>query len=435
MKENTPRGEIMKVMRAIIVSIAFAGLWLLTIGLTKQIARDFAYHFPKQQNQQIIRTFSELREYLPDLPEDFQEVPYYTRKMPEVVQRDIRSMRKKGTDWEIMYQSENGMIQLNLKQSDGDIRVNYGDAITGYYDYENEINSDITMFKDGENIIVYGCGDWGHGRYPERIELSETSADSENIAFGWKKTIDLLGVEEDYEAFNHGKWMTLAQNGKYFRFYYLGQQMTLGKNGEKTARFPGGDIVEFKNGYVLDSNNDLYRMYFCESFVRPWIYFQKVAEDIDAITDDTVMVIRDGRRMRFYIYEKDGYRYISIPDLDTYNAYSYYNSSGNNTSDGTEPVFENWIHEIGEPYVKKEVIKEEEIEWCVYDIYDERRDGTIICTRRRINGLDYLIKNYIPEEERAKFDGLETTPSQLDGIVEELKALYAKYEDVVIYDR
>lgn len=437
MKDNTPQSTIMNVMRLVILGLLFTALCFFGSKVKEQFARDWTYNFPQQQDQQIIRSFSQLREYLPDLPEDIQNIPYYTFELPEIVQRDIKSMRKNGTGWEISYQSENGMIQLTIKQDDGGLRVNYKDSITGYYDYDNEISDNITMFKDGENIVVYGCGGYLHGRYPESFELSETSADSESIAWGYKTTIDLSGADEGYEAFNgfHGEWMTLARNGNYFRFYRLGVPMLLGKNGEETAKFPGGDIVEFKSGYVLDSNKDLYRMYFCESLVQPWIHFQKVAEDIDEITDDTVIVIRDSRYMNFHIYKKDGFSYVSIPDLDTYNAYSYY-SSGSNTCDGTDPAFKNWTYEIGVLYVEKEVIKEEPLEWCVYDIYGERNGGKeVICTRRRINGLDHMITNYIPEEERAKFDGLEIVPSQLSGIVEELKALYAKYEDAVIYNR
>lgn len=445
---------------ALIISIGIA----LTVSLT-------AEHFNTQRTNKnaepvlveegdkliLTRSLAELRNILPELPEDLETKPY-TANIPDMVKNDVDLARSKSDSWQVIYQSEDKMKQIIFEKDQYDpenadgIRVTCIDMESYLLSssYDRNINDNISMYKDGENIIVYGTDSKGYKpRATTQYVISEERARSESVATTGEepRPIDLFGVSEDYKAVSiFNDHMTPARNGRELRFYHMGEPIQMANGLGDTIQFPGAEIVEWNYYYILDSNNDMWYYYYCTNIDEPWMYFQKVAENVDQVTQDVAQiginrVGYQGReyveKLDFCIYEKDGERYVAIPDIKTLKAYGYnygihYDSStAPDYTVRTEKIAADNISAI-ELTVDPDDDYDRYTDWFQKIIYGQGEHEVYML--QRINGLDHHISKEIPDEEINELKGKRIQPEEVPDYIAKLKELYAKYEKQYQYE-
>lgn len=461
--EKPSRATIVMLIFGIVVAIGIISMFAIIITgfLKTQQTRKETQQIPVliEEGDKLIltRSLAELRNVLPELPEDLEAKPY-TANIPDMVKNDVDLARSKSDSWQVIYQSEGKTKQLIFEKDQYDdenadgIRVTCVDRESYLLSssYDKSINDNISMYKDGEEIIVYGTDNKGYKpRATTKYVISEERARSDSIATTGVGTrpIDLFGVSKDYEAVSvYREYMTPARNGNKFRFYHMGEPIQMAGTLGDTVEFPGAEIVEWNYYYILDSNNDMYYYYYCNDPDGPWMYFQKVAENIDKVTDDSVQIGIDkvgykGRKyvekLDFRVYEKDGERYVAIPDIDTLKTYGYNYGANHDASTApdytvrTEKITADNISAI-ELTVDPDDDSDRYIDWFQKIIYGQGEHEVYML--QRINGLDYHTSKEIPEEEINELKGKRIQLEEVPDYIAKLKELYAKYEKQYQYE-
>lgn len=385
-------------------------------------------YFPIIENGHLMRNFSEVRKYLPDEPEDLNSVPYETQ-IPTFIQNDIDKMLDKPEIQDIVYQSKDGLSKVIIYASQsGRIGVSAYDVdYSGISHLHNAIEYDISFYKTENGFNIYGR-DEAKNRQLVSYYLDEEFVGEEIF---YQSSIDLLGVDsfqknpDNVYFWRDNRDLTLTRNGNEFTFYHKGKQY-----GD-TVEFPGADIININDDYIMDSNKDLYYMYYCASLKSQWIHFEKVTESIDEMTGKYVEVgyrTQDpmSNSIHCYTYSKNGKTYAAVPDLETELAYGQTYGKWRDFDNVMEPNYEVQTIEISNDTIK-------EIRLCrsgfsnlilVQHLYGENSDVTIY-EEHILRGIDTYID--VPEEEIAPLLGA-LRPEEYDERIQAIKAVYQKYE-------
>lgn len=363
----------------------------------------------------IKRPYSDLLKCSDEAPEDILSKNYES-VIPKIVQKDIQKMLASNGELGILYYGEQSTIQIE----EDDEEIVFTICTYDYYHHEIKMIDNISMYKSGDSILIYGSTNYTH-RYLDCFKVNEKSVIRESLE---NKYIDLYGTDIEYDKVRaFGKEMSLVNRGKDFMFYRLGKQVG------KTERFPGGEITKYDYHYILDDNNDLYYLYYCAHPSNTWIKFIKVDSDISGITEEFMQ--SSDRGVEYPIYVKNGQRYAGISNVDTEKAYG--NNYGANYDTLDVSTFDFSITTVE---LKKDIssiilnrreadsfLHVEEYDW--YIRYNYANETAYI--EERINGLDSFLTTIIPEDEMKKFDGKEVKSEQLTDVIAELKQLYDKF--------
>lgn len=440
-QERQPMSCVEQIIKKTCITFLIIYIALLVIGVFK-VMMDEKFHNAEIVDDHIMRNISDVVRHLPELPkgESITDSPYETQ-IPDLVQKDIERMLA-GEAKDIVYQSKDGLCKLIIYKTplgeESDISLTYQNLREYPYGSFVELNADFSMYAKNGGIIVYGREDLCC-REISYFFVSEEKTFQESLdqydAYDAKNSIDLFGVDEEFdETRPYICNATLTRKGNEFKIFQSGKQLG------KTEIFPGGEIVvwNYIYEYLLDSNNDLYYMYYCTDPEKPWIHFTKVASSIDAITDEVVRVdhIDTGtyatEKLIFNVYSKDNRRYVAIPDLDTELAYGQKYGKHIEDSKYMMPDYSFETVEISDSNVQTIFLtmdtgRSPYLEFYANYMY-ETESGESVYTRKRIRGLDPEISRDIPSKELQAFCNKAIAPEEYEETVAALKALYAKYE-------
>ncbi len=374
-------------------------------------------YYPRITEGQLVRQISEVIKYLPEAPENFEEQKFKPQ-IPKIISEDIKHMERSEEVEKVVYENKDGSVNLTLEMIGNELVITIHNQ-EQWYSFTEKIFGDIAIYRDGDKILVYG-------QYMQNERTLAYFEVTEDYAFDsvWYKSIDLLGVDKDsYDSYECGSAVTMIREGREFGFYRYGEQV-----GEITT-FPGAEILEIRDGYILDSNNTLYYAYYCANSDEPWVQFVKVADEIDRISDTNVMVesYYDDYPTWFLPYEKEGKLYLAIPDLVTREVYGIF-SSGSHEEGICRPKFAYDTVEISDDNVYTMHIYKTEYgtSWQVRKMYYQPA-GYMVYTENRISGIDTYVSDKIPEDMLKKFDNLYVFPEDYQQVVTELKDLYELY--------
>ena len=395
------------------------------------VIETYHRYFPRIEGGYLIRSFSEVAKHLPDEPEDINSVPYESQ-IPKFIQNDIDRMLDKPEIKNIVYQSKDGLSKVVIYEGEsGRIEVDgYDVDYPGITRLHGPIREDLSFYKTEEGFNVYGRED------PSDRQLVYYKVDEGFVAGGvcYESSIDLLGVDAFQSMYEEGwnypefwrdnKYLTLLRDGNEFTFYHKGQKCG------NTVKFPGADIVTACDSYILDSNNDMYYIYYCADMQGPWIHFEKVAESIDTVTNKRVEFgyekQDDGRTVHrsitYRIYAKNGKEYVAIPDFETEMAYGMRNGEKRDRAGVVNPNYTIETIEISENNLKG-------IQLCHNGgssyIYVRFMYAENVYVEHILRGIDTFID--VPEEEIEPLMGT-IKPEEYDERIQAIKAVYEKYE-------
>lgn len=392
--------------------------------------RTYRHYFPRIEEGHIVRNFSEIIRYLPQKPDNFLNSTYEGH-IPEFIQRDINKILEEDELY-IVYQSEDTLSKLIIrKNSSGEIEISAYKTDSYWSDWHQPIKTDVSFYQTEEGFSVYGRDD-EKNRALVYYEFEEGRVTSGEY---YDSTIDLLGVDEiqgksfwedDNYIWGSNKNLTLLRDENVFKFYYKGTQI-----GE-SIKFPGADISECAYTYILDANNDMYYMYYCADMNKPWIHFEKVAEGIDEVTSDYVnLKYGEGKSryevLNYYIYVKDGKRYVAIPDMETELAYGQRYGKLRDLADVVEPNYSVQTIEISENNIREIKIVRYSPSSLIYVQYMYGKDSMLnIYMEKILRGIDNFIE--VPESEIEPLLGT-IQPEEYEERIQAIKDVYQKYEN------
>ncbi len=186
--------------------------------------------------------------------------------------------------------------------------------------------------------------------------------------------------------------------------------------------------------YVLDENNTLYYFYYSINKDYPWIQFIKIATDVDEVKAFNQNIFYDESR---YIlsYIKNGRQYVSLTNRRVEENYSFYSMKNNSENIYANEKLDFSIHtvELCEENVKYVTFSDKpnsflsnDKDWYV-NFYYQVNDITFY-EQKRINGLDAGLSEKIPEKTKTEFRKKKVTIEEVEGVINELKEVYKKYE-------
>lgn len=397
---------------------AFITMVIMLVIITAFDGLELYQRFcPKVTEGQLVRQISEVLNYLPEAPENF-EAQKFAPQLPKIVKEDIKQMTRSEDIDKVVYENKDGTVNLTLEMVGNELVITK-QAQDQWYSFAEKIFGDIAIYRENDKILVYG-------QYIPNERTMAYFEVTEDYAFDsvWNKSIDLLGVDKDsYETYECGSSVTMIREGRNFSFYRYGEQV-----GETTT-FPGAEILEIREGYILDSSNTLYYAYYCANSDEPWVQFVKVADKVDRISDVNVMVkgyVDDYPRW-FCPYEKEGKLYLAVPDMGTLEVYGIF-SSGSHEKGVCNPRFAYETVEISDENAYTMFIYKTEYgtAWMTQKLYYNPK-GYMVYTEERISGIDTYVSDKIPEDMLKKFDNLYVFPADYQKVVTELKALYEQY--------
>lgn len=395
-------------------------MMIVFFAMTAMDGFDIYHRYvPKVTEGRLVRQISEVVKYLPEAPENFEEHTFEPQ-IPKIIKEDIQSMKRLEEVEKIVYENKNGTVNLTLEMIDDELVITCKNH-DKWFAYVEKIFGDIAIYRVGDKILVYG-------QYMHNERTLAYFEVTEDYAFDaiWHKSIDLLGIDKDgYDYFECGNSVTMIREGKKFSFYRFGEQI-----GESTI-FPGAEIKEIRDGYILDDDDTLYYAYYCASSDNPWVRFVKVAENIDGISNYFGVLVSsyfDDYPTWFAPYEKEGKQYLAVPDLETFETYGI-SKSGSHEGIAYNPKFWYSTVEISDENVYMIHIYKAEYrnEWKAQKLYYEPTAEYLVYTEERISGIDTYVTGEIPKDMLKKFDNLYVSPADYPQVVEELKALYEQY--------
>lgn len=379
----------------------------------------YMFYTPPIKDGHLRRTYDQIMLCLKKDPADIS-VSVYKSEIPKLIQHDIERLLASDGDFDIIYSNKCGENQIVIsKNTDSKNGFNVDVIKDDYYPYP--LTDNISFYEDEGNIVVYGTEGY---RCIWRYEIEDkyVSGFSKDLQ---SEYIDLFGTNLECDMVRtFCRDMTLVIKDKQFMFYQLGRQV-----GE-TFEFPGADIINLNYYYILDSNNDMYYMYYCLDSDKPWVKFNKVAENIDEVTEQTIKAAEDedSYGMEFWVYLKDGVEYVAISDLKTEREYGQNYGKNEVSEENYEPNFEVITIPMSELVNKNTILYLDDygMAWRKRILYPI--ENGIVYLDERLNGLDMKLTDSIPEEKLAAFDGIEVTPYELKETIQKLKMLYQTYE-------
>ena len=380
---------------------------------------------PHIKDGKIIRYYNELIRILDEMPEYGVGETYHSN-IPEKIRNDISMMRKSNELDEIRYYTDSkqrAYISISEYES-GELYIadSYSFMIGGKSD-------NISFYKSNGNIVVLFTPI--HGRDLYKLVMDSSTgypANIEDFTFIKNlKNIDLIGTNQEYDdIWEDNSNMTIIRDGKDFKFYRLGRNI-------KTVTFPGGDIEEISRNQIIDSNNNLYYMYYSVSFQNPWINFVKV-DSIDQIDDSSeIHPVKYSDFYYFPIYLKGDKRYVTTINSEVEETYGYYNNSEYYLVDDSSLDFTTHRLELCRDNVKYVKFTQNDnlvyghvFDWYM-NIYYEI-NGQLYYESERVDGLDSMLVFDIPEERYSQYIDKEVSVDEVDEVIEELKQIYREYE-------
>lgn len=391
----------------------------------------------EMENGTLYRSYEEIFNQLDEIPDNFYEIAY-KENLPDIVKSDIDLLVSEMVQ-EVIYSAENGSSEIHITK---DYECENGYCMYVYsnnsYSVVECLNSDISMYKDDDLIIVLGLSYYS-GRHLLKYDISADSVYTDFV-YDISGDIDLLGVYDEDDNVDNVSFsspnMTLVRIGQDFMLYHLGNQV-----GE-TATFPGDEIKEYDYKYILDARNDLYYMYYSTNEESPWIKFIKVADSIESIIPSDIETlnseVEEGEqvyKMTYPIYIKDNERHASIPnDFET--EITYINNHGNERNKVIENLDFSFtdlnMNAVNQTNISLHLEADNYVsgrygDWYVHFNYEA--GGKKLYVKERVNGLDVYLLRFIPEEEIARFDGRKMKDAfEVMTVLNELKDLYEMYE-------
>lgn len=379
------------------------------------------------ENGHITRTCEQLLEVLDQDPENLTEQPY-VEHIPKQIQQDIDTMLNAEEELDIVYTAQ-GRDIIRIQKNDGDhsgIIVYVKRIDEDYYSgMEEYFVSNLSFYRSGENIVVYGSESSTNRRLMRTAFNAKTGFFDWGEIF-WEDSIDLFGTEIEYQMIRpYNSDMTLFLVDNQFVFYRLGKQL-----GEKVG-LPEGYIQKVTYNYVLSEDNDLYYLYYCANQEKPWIHLVKVDDNVQIEEESFVNA---GANVKYQVYWKDGKRYAGISNLEVERAYGQCYGRCEEAVDISTLDFGIEIVELCEENVSKVVIQKRDVssfsttqfDWYLNYCYEA--NGQTIYETQRIDGLDNHLYNSIPGGVLEKYEGMTIDIDQVDEVVNELKQIYAEYE-------
>lgn len=389
------------------------------------------FYFPKMENGVITRNISDIVQYLPEQPEDMIENPYEAG-LPLFVRFDIMRMQERyncGKSASIVYQSDNTLNYLEIKMYNNKITFSVNSKSNAYLgEGYSSVEANVSLYRTDYGLIIYGRNSTSTRNFVH-CTVSQEWVQSGPLT---SQSIDLVGVghNEDFDdVWQNNSNATMVRQGNSFTFFCNGIQYG------STVEFPGGEIQNSAKYYILDSNDDLYYMYYSTNEKNPKVEFVKVAEGIDGI--DNWITVRDTRETdieyKFPIYKKDNRYYVALPN-NMWQARWYGQTNGKCHEAPFvkfwDDVYEFKTVEISEENVKLKrlTLRNYSSHWQVEQIYCYLDMNYEVYTTANIKGLDSDITSNIPTEEIALFEGRTVTPEEYGELIDELKKLYERYE-------
>ena len=374
---------------------------------------------PHIEDGKIIRYYNELIRILDEMPE-FGVGETYHSNIPEKIRNDISRMRKSNELDEIRYYTDpkrKTYISIYEYES-GELYIEDSYSFMGGSRSDN-----ISFYKSNGNIVVLYTPIQSRRLYWIVMDYyTEYPAND----FTFPLNIDLIGTNQKCEdIWENNSNMTLIRDRKDFKFYHLGTNI-------KTVTFPGEDIEKIRRNRIIDSNNNLYYMYYSVDSQNPWINFVKV-DSIDKLDDFNV--IHPDTNSGYYdfpIYLKGDKRYVTITSSDLEETYGYYNNSQYDSVDDSSLDFTTHRLELCRDNVKYVKFTQNELEyghifdWYMHIYYEI--NGQLYYESERVNGLDSDLVFDIPEERYSQYIDKEVSVDEADEIIKALRDLYEEYE-------
>lgn len=405
---------------------------LVSVGIILIIFLTFLYIKSKPtsiiRDGHITMSYSDLLKCLDEEPKDITQTTYKST-LPKEVNSDIKKMMA-SEDLNIIYCDEDSSSYIRISKNN---HSNQGYELIAYdepFSYLSvEFYDNISMYKNGNKIKVYGSS-YSSSRELQCIEIKVGTGEINYIDLP-TDYFDLYGANIEYDYVrSFMSSMSLIKNGKDFSFFCLGEQI-----GE-TVTFPGDEITEFNYYYALDSNNDLYYLFYSAQKEKTWIEFVKVAENIDSVSygyNENVVIsdIPEYTQIRYPIYTKNGKNYVGISNPST--TYFYGQNYNKNEKATDEPEdFNIYTLELSPENVSYLTLKTQDLslssdlDWYIQTNYTI--NGYDVYTEERVNGLDSELSSLLSENEIKRFAEMKISPNELENTINSLKSLYKNYE-------
>lgn len=395
--------------------------WIVAILILATLSVNL-WQKENSKNTDEPMTYNDLWNILEDAPENFWDRSYQPH-IPEKLMQEIQA----ALDIEggiLEYESENKESTLWITQND--------QKLDGFSIHLNEQGSyfhqsfcdHFAIYRNDTEIIICGT---------EYTDSRSIAACIINVEDGklkfWPEqirnieSIDLFGTKTQFDqAYTFNKNMTLVRIGQNYQFYRYGEAIG------KPTEFPGGEIKESNYQYILDDNNDLYYLYYSDQLSNPWIHFVKVDEGV-IVEKNSELEERD--YYSYVIYQKDGKRYVGVPDYDTFRVYSAYSGDGREKEQNFEIDFTiDRLALVPENVVNATFYQElhniKGGDWYIH--YNYEVGERIVYEKKRVNGLDSYLLYFIPTEKLEEYNDKTVSYEQVPEVVAELKQIYASYE-------
>lgn len=388
-----------KIVQDFLISVRFALIIavvviIVFIGFTKELE--------DKANNVILRHYTEVMKDMDDEPKDISLYKYQAN-IPKIVQKDIDKMLEMGEDASIVYYNDDGdkIILEPSEDAESGCKVRFERATNERYDSveDEELENNVSFYKAKDTLVIYGGF---MGRILSRYHMNNEEIERNFLD---NKDVDLYGTNVKYDDIREfSSYFTLIRKDTEFSFYHLGEKVY-------TKNFPGGEIFDWSYYYLTTTSKDCYNVYYSDNPQKPWIEFYKVAENVEEILEDEKITIldEDANEMNFPIFKIGNKKYAQIPNPVAERTYGQ-NYGQRNNGKNSEVDFTSELVEISESNSSKVELKYnsskyflEGSEWILY--YYFRVKDRECFFKKRINGLDCVVAELIPQEKIDMFDG------------------------------
>ena len=422
-KNNRENRRRLRKRSILIRKITFYSLLILFAGVVYIFL--ISYAIPKAQiaDERITRTYNELIRILDEEPE-YEIGKKYESNIPKQIKKDIETIMNSDQKMQAIYftDPQKSTYMILYEYPENKLTVS-GNVIS----FSTEISDNISFYKNDKDIVFYQTTP--NTRIIDRLQIDHSTG-LRTYVKNWEENqdnIDLYGIDTEFDDVREfGSNLTLTRKGREFKFYRLGEQI-----GE-TVTFPA-DIAYFGYDYILDTDNNLYYMYYSENLSNPWIQFIKV-DKIDEVNEDNEnegVILRD--KIKLPVYLKNDEKYVAFTNLHLEETYG--NNYNNSENAYPNEMLDFTIHKVKlVPENVKNItfftedngIASLEFDWYMKINYEV--NGETIYEEKRINGLDSYLSKQIPKGLYQKFLEMEVSVYEVDEVIEELKQIYSDYE-------
>lgn len=382
---------------------------------------------PADRNKNaILRHYTEVLSKLDDAPEDISASPYQSN-VPKVIQKDIDKMLEMGEDACVIYYNDqkDQIVIEPSEESELGYKIRFKPEVDLYYSFTiEEPNSDISFYKSGETLVIYGRE--GYGRHMRCYTMNNEKIWYERLE---EDAIDLYGTGVEFDQIRpFNRHCTLVRSGNEFALYRLGERLC-------STVFEDGEIAEWNYYYLLTKGGSCYNVYYSTDEDDYWIKFSKIAENVDEILDEEVTIIdSNGYELSFPILKIGNKKYAQLPDATTERVYGQ-NYGGNHRNEEKEDVdFTSRLIEISAVNSSKVKLVYSSSSWhsskYTWYLHYYFKSGDRECyIKQRINGLDENVSELIPQYKLEMFNEKEISVDEVEEYINQLRMLYDEYTD------